>query len=248
MIGTSASSSQIALASNTTRALHHATKRSATKASAFTRHRISSRSVRKNGAIKEPSDVTEKISSESSSSSAVGEATASEGADEVKRAPRPATLNRPVSEAAVSSNAALENLKAAGGANGTCTRLCVFCRLVMSVSGPPGSATREREREREGREIARLVRRKELEPPFLEQTSREKISPIFYPLFFGGGIFWEEGVFVCPFFLLFFERNSNTRLTKKNNTNPPPFLPYSISIRTQIVHHHFRSLHSLVSG
>jgi|Transcript_2404 glutamyl-tRNA reductase len=117
MIGTSASSSQIALASNTTRALHHATKRSATKASAFTRHRISSRSVRKNGAIKEPSDVTEKISSESSSSSAVGEATASEGADEVKRAPRPATLNRPVSEAAVSSNAALENLKAAGGAN-----------------------------------------------------------------------------------------------------------------------------------
>ncbi len=149
MIGTSASSSQIALASNTTRALHHATKRSATKASAFTRHRISSRSVRKNGAIKEPSDVTEKISSESSSSSAVGEATASEGADEVKRAPRPATLNRPVSEAAVSSNAALENLKAAGGANGTCTRLCVFCRLVMSVSGPPGSATRERERERE---------------------------------------------------------------------------------------------------
>ena len=158
MIGTSASSSQIALASNTTRALHHATKRSATKASAFTRHRISSRSVRKNGAIKEPSDVTEKISSESSSSSAVGEATASEGADEVKRAPRPATLNRPVSEAAVSSNAAVENLKAAGGANGTCTRLCVFCRLVMSVSGPPGSATREREREREGREIARLVR------------------------------------------------------------------------------------------
>ena len=151
MIGTSASSSQIALASNTTRALHHATKRSATKASAFTRHRISSRSVRKNGAIKEPSDVTEKIS-ESSSSSAVGEATASEGADEVKRAPRPATLNRPVSEAAVSSNAALENLKAAGGANGTCTRLCVFCRLVMSVSGPSGSATRERERE-----IARLV-------------------------------------------------------------------------------------------
>ena len=146
MIGTSASSSQIALASNTTHALHHATKRCATKASAFTRHRISSRSVRKNGAIKEPSDVTEKIS-ESSSSSAVGEATASEGADEVKRAPRPATLNRPVSEAAVSSNAALENLKAAGGANGTCTRLCVFCRLEMSVSGPPGSATERGERD-----------------------------------------------------------------------------------------------------
>ena len=247
MIGTSASSSQIALASNTTRALHHATKRSATKASAFTRHRISSRSVRKNGAIKEPSDVTEKISSESSSSSAVGEATASEGADEVKRAPRPATLNRPVSEAAVSSNAALENLKAAGGANGTCTRLCVFCRLVMSVSGPPGSATRERERER-GERLRDWSDwgRKELEPPFLEQTSREKISPIFYPLFF----FWAMGggCFFVSFFLLFFERNSNTRLTKKNNTNPPPFLPYSISIRTQIVHHHCRSLHSLVSG
>ena len=155
MIGTSASSSQIALASNTTHALHHATKRCATKASAFTRHRISSRSVRKNGAIKEPSDVTEKIS-ESSSSSAVGEATASEGADEVKRAPRPATLNRPVSEAAVSSNAALENLKAAGGANGTCTRLCVFCRLEMSVSGPPGSATERGEREMSL--FARLVR------------------------------------------------------------------------------------------
>ena len=206
MIGTSASSSQIALASNTTRALHHATKRSATKASAFTRHRISSRSVRKNGAIKEPSDVTEKISSESSSSSAVGEATASEGADEVKRAPRPATLNRPVSEAAVSSNAALENLKAAGGANGTCTRLCVFCRLVMSVSGPPGSATRERERERERGERLRDWSdwgRKELEPPFLEQTSREKISPIFYPLFFwGGGI--GRRVFFCVLFFCFF--------------------------------------------
>ena len=193
MIGTSASSSQIALASNTTHALHHATKRCATKASAFTRHRISSRSVRKNGAIKEPSDVTEKFS-ESSSSSAVGEATASEGADEVKRAPRPATLNRPVSEAAVSSNAALENLKAAGGANGTCTRLCVFCRLEMSVSGPPGSATERGEREMSL--FARLVRLS----PFLEQTSREKISPIFYPLFF---VF---GCFFCPFFLLFFER------------------------------------------
>ena len=203
MIGTSASSSQIALASNTTRALHHATKRSATKASAFTRHRISSRSVRKNGAIKEPSDVTEKISSESSSSSAVGEATASEGADEVKRAPRPATLNRPVSEAAVSSNAALENLKAAGGANGTCTRLCVFCRLVMSVSGPPGSATREREREREGREIARLVRRKELEPPFLNKR-RGKKSLRSFILFFLGGAFFGRRVFFCVLFFCFF--------------------------------------------
>ena len=213
MIGTSASSSQIALASNTTRALHHATKRSATKASAFTRHRISSRSVRKNGAIKEPSDVTEKISSESSSSSAVGEATASEGADEVKRAPRPATLNRPVSEAAVSSNAALENLKAAGGANGTCTRLCVFCRLVMSVSGPPGSATRERERER-GERLRDWSDwgRKELEPPFLEQTSREKISPIFYPLFF---------VFAC-FFVLFFAffRTPSIFFLKTKKTQP----------------------------
>ena len=194
MIGTSASSSQIALASNTTHALHHATKRCATKASAFTRHRISSRSVRKNGAIKEPSDVTEKISSESSSSSAVGEATASEGADEVKRAPRPATLNRPVSEAAVSSNAALENLKAAGGANGTCTRLCVFCRLVMSVSGPSGSATRERERDCAigpggGRNLS----------PLFWNKRRGKKSLRSFILFF---LFL--GVFLCPFFFAFF--------------------------------------------
>jgi len=187
MIGTSASSSQIALASNTTHALHHATKRCATKASAFTRHRISSRSVRKNGAIKEPSDVTEKFS-ESSSSSAVGEATASEGADEVKRAPRPATLNRPVSEAAVSSNAALENLKAAGGANGTCTRLCVFCRLEMSVSGPPGSATERGEREMSL--FARLVR---LSPLFGTNVEGKNLSDLLSSFF-------------CPFFLLFFER------------------------------------------
>ena len=214
MIGTSASSSQIALASNTTRALHHATKRSATKASAFTRHRISSRSVRKNGAIKEPSDVTEKISSESSSSSAVGEATASEGADEVKRAPRPATLNRPVSEAAVSSNAALENLKAAGGANGTCTRLCVFCRLVMSVSGPPGSATRERERERERGERLRDWSdwgRKELEPPFWNKRRGKKSlrSFILFFFFFWGGL-WAD-VFFCVLFFCFF---SNARVTQ----------------------------------
>ena len=206
MIGTSASSSQIALASNTTRALHHATKRSATKASAFTRHRISSRSVRKNGAIKEPSDVTEKISSESSSSSAVGEATASEGADEVKRAPRPATLNRPVSEAAVSSNAALENLKAAGGANGTCTRLCVFCRLVMSVSGPPGSATRERERERGERDcaIGPIGVGRNLSPLFWNKRRGKKSlrSFILFFFFLGGG-HWEEGVFLCPFFCFF---------------------------------------------
>ncbi len=193
MIGTSASSSQIALASNTTRALHHATKRSATKASAFTRHRISSRSVRKNGAIKEPSDVTEKISSESSSSSAVGEATASEGADEVKRAPRPATLNRPVSEAAVSSNAALENLKAAGGANGTCTRLCVFCRLEMSVSGPPGSATERGEREMSL--FARLVR-----------LCGWDLSPLFGTNVEGKNLSDLLSSFFCPFFLLFFER------------------------------------------
>ena len=190
MIGTSASSSQIALASNTTHALHHATKRCATKASAFTRHRISSRSVRKNGAIKEPSDVTEKIS-ESSSSSAVGEATASEGADEVKRAPRPATLNRPVSEAAVSSNAALENLKAAGGANGTCTRLCVFCRLEMSVSGPPGSATERGEREMSL--FARLVR---LSPLFGTNVEGKNLSDLL-------SSFFVFGCFFCPFFLLF---------------------------------------------
>lgn len=198
MIGTSASSSQIALASNTTHALHHATKRCATKASAFTRHRISSRSVRKNGAIKEPSDVTEKFS-ESSSSSAVGEATASEGADEVKRAPRPATLNRPVSEAAVSSNAALENLKAAGGANGTCTRLCVFCRLEMSVSGPPGSATERGEREMSL--FARLVRLCgwDLSPLFGTNVEGKNLSDLLSSFF----CFW---VFFLSFFLLFFER------------------------------------------
>ncbi len=197
MIGTSASSSQIALASNTTHALHHATKRCATKASAFTRHRISSRSVRKNGAIKEPSDVTEKISSESSSSSAVGEATASEGADEVKRAPRPATLNRPVSEAAVSSNAALENLKAAGGANGTCTRLCVFCRLEMSVSGPPGSATERGEREMSL--FARLVRLCgwDLSPLFGTNVEGKNLSDLLSSFF----CFW---VFFCVLFFAFF--------------------------------------------
>ena len=196
MIGTSASSSQIALASNTTHALHHATKRCATKASAFTRHRISSRSVRKNGAIKEPSDVTEKFS-ESSSSSAVGEATASEGADEVKRAPRPATLNRPVSEAAVSSNAALENLKAAGGANGTCTRLCVFCRLVMSVSGPPGSATERGEREMSL--FARLVRLCgwDLSPLFGTNVEGKNLSDLLSSFF----CFW---VFFCVLFFCFF--------------------------------------------
>ena len=206
MIGTSASSSQIALASNTTRALHHATKRSATKASAFTRHRISSRSVRKNGAIKEPSDVTEKISSESSSSSAVGEATASEGADEVKRAPRPATLNRPVSEAAVSSNAALENLKAAGGANGTCTRLCVFCRLVMSVSGPPGSATRERERERGERDcaIGPIGGGRNLSPLFGTNVEGKNLSDLLSSFFFflGGGL--GRRCFFVSFFFAFF--------------------------------------------
>ena len=189
MIGTSASSSQIALASNTTHALHHATKRCATKASAFTRHRISSRSVRKNGAIKEPSDVTEKISSESSSSSAVGEATASEGADEVKRAPRPATLNRPVSEAAVSSNAALENLKAAGGANGTCTRLCVFCRLEMSVSGPPGSATERGERDVSLCAIGPIVW-VGLEPPFWNKRRGKKSLRSFILFFLFLGVFW----------------------------------------------------------
>ena len=190
MIGTSASSSQIALASNTTHALHHATKRCATKASAFTRHRISSRSVRKNGAIKEPSDVTEKIS-ESSSSSAVGEATASEGADEVKRAPRPATLNRPVSEAAVSSNAALENLKAAGGANGTCTRLCVFCRLEMSVSGPPGSATERGERKMSL--FARLVRLCgwDLSPLFGTNVEGKNLSDLLSSFFLFWGVFFR---------------------------------------------------------
>ena len=210
MIGTSASSSQIALASNTTHALHHATKRCATKASAFTRHRISSRSVRKNGAIKEPSDVTEKIS-ESSSSSAVGEATASEGADEVKRAPRPATLNRPVSEAAVSSNAALENLKAAGGANGTCTRLCVFCRLEMSVSGPPGSATERGEREMSL--FARLVRLCgwDLSPLFGTNVEGKNLSDLLSSFF----CFW---VFFLSFFFVFFRTPSIFFFENEENT------------------------------
>ena len=205
MIGTSASSSQIALASNTTHALHHATKRCATKASAFTRHRISSRSVRKNRAIKEPSDVTEKIS-ESSSSSAVGEAT-TEGADEVKRAPRPSTLNRPVSEAAVSSNAALENLKAAGGANGTCTRLCVFCRLEMSVSGPPGSATERGEREMSL--FARLVR---LSPLFGTNVEGKNLSDLLSSFF----CFW---VFFLSFFFAFF-RTPSIFFLKTKKTQP----------------------------
>ena len=204
MIGTSASSSQIALASNTTHALHHATKRCATKASAFTRHRISSRSVRKNRAIKEPSDVTEKIS-ESSSSSAVGEAT-TEGADEVKRAPRPSTLNRPVSEAAVSSNAALENLKAAGGANGTCTRLCVFCRLEMSVSGPPGSATERGEREMSL--FARLVR---LSPLFGTNVEGKNLSDLLSSFF----CFW---VFFLSFFFAFFRTPSIFFFENEENT------------------------------
>ena len=101
--------------------MHSATKKSAQKAPTFTRHRISSRSVRKNRAIKEPSDVTEKISdvSESpSSSSVLGTDDGEKGGESIKRAPRPSTLNRPVSEAAVNSDAALANLRAAGGANG----------------------------------------------------------------------------------------------------------------------------------
>ena len=69
----SPSASLALLASNNARAMHSATKKSAQKAPTFTRHRISSRSVRKNRAIKEPSDVTEKISDvkESPSSSSV---------------------------------------------------------------------------------------------------------------------------------------------------------------------------------
>ena len=68
----------------------------------------------KNRAIKEPSDVTEKISS----SSVLGTDDGEKGGESIKRAPRPSTLNRPVSEAAVNSDAALANLRAAGGANG----------------------------------------------------------------------------------------------------------------------------------
>jgi hypothetical protein len=98
--------------------MHSATKKSAQKAPTFTRHRISSRSVRKNRAIKEPSDVTEKISDVSESPSSSSDDDGEKGGESIKRAPRPSTLNRPVSEAAVNSDAALANLRAAGGANG----------------------------------------------------------------------------------------------------------------------------------
>ena len=98
--------------------MHSATKKSAQKAPTFTRHRISSRSVRKNRAIKEPSDVTEKISDVKEISSSSSDDDGEKGGESIKRAPRPSTLNRPVSEAAVNSDAALANLRAAGGANG----------------------------------------------------------------------------------------------------------------------------------
>jgi hypothetical protein len=123
MIAATRASSSVALASNNARNVHHATKKSALEKAAFTRHRISSRSVHRNRAIKEPSDVTEKISEGESVSDKEKEENET---DDVKRAPRPSTLNRPVSEAAVNSNAALANLKAAGGANGTFL-LFVFC-------------------------------------------------------------------------------------------------------------------------
>lgn len=123
MIAATRASTSVALASNNARNVHHATKKSALEKAAFTRHRISSRSVRRNRAIKEPSDVTEKISEGESVSDKEKEENET---DDVKRAPRPSTLNRPVSEAAVNSNAALANLKAAGGANGTFL-LFVFC-------------------------------------------------------------------------------------------------------------------------
>lgn len=123
MIAATRASSSVALASNNARNVHHATKKSALEKAAFTRHRISSRSVHRNRAIKEPSDVTEKISEGESVTDKEKEENKT---DEVKRAPRPSTLNRPVSEAAVNSNAALANLKAAGGANGTFL-LFVFC-------------------------------------------------------------------------------------------------------------------------
>ena len=114
----SSSASLALLASNNARAMHSATKKSAQKAPTFTRHRISSRSVRKNRAIKEPSDVTEKISDVKESPSSSSDDDGEKGGESIKRAPRPSTLNRPVSEAAVNSDAALANLRAAGGANG----------------------------------------------------------------------------------------------------------------------------------
>ena len=139
MIAATRASSSVALASNNARNVHHATKKSALEKSAFTRHRISSRSVHRNRAIKEPSDVTEKISEGESVSDKEKEENET---DDVKRAPRPSTLNRPVSEAAVNSNAALANLKAAGGANGTFL-LFVFCcshrRSCLCIDGTRAS-------------------------------------------------------------------------------------------------------------
>jgi len=139
MIAATRASSSVALASNNARNVHHATKKSALEKAAFTRHRISSRSVHRNRAIKEPSDVTEKISEGESVSDKEKEENKT---DDVKRAPRPSTLNRPVSEAAVNSNAALANLKAAGGANGTFL-LFVFCcshrRSCLCIDGTRAS-------------------------------------------------------------------------------------------------------------
>ena len=80
-------------------------------------------------------------------------------------------------------------------------RVLVFvCSAVSRCPSPdPRGARRERERER-GERLRDWSDwgRKELEPPFLEQTSREKISPIFYPLFF---VF---GCFFVSFFFCFF--------------------------------------------
>jgi hypothetical protein len=134
----SSSASLALLASNNARAMHSATKKSAQKAPTFTRHRISSRSVRKNRAIKEPSDVTEKISDvkESPSSSSVlgTDDDGEKGGESIKRAPRPSTLNRPVSEAAVNSDAALANLRAAGGANGASLFRFLYQHHQSSIS------------------------------------------------------------------------------------------------------------------
>ena len=134
----SPSASLALLASNNARAMHSATKKSAQKAPTFTRHRISSRSVRKNRAIKEPSDVTEKISDvkESPSSSSVlgTDEDGEKGGESIKRAPRPSTLNRPVSEAAVNSDAALANLRAAGGANGASLFRFLYQHHQSSIS------------------------------------------------------------------------------------------------------------------
>ena len=93
----------------------------------------SSRRFRTSRAIADPSSSTTKTeekddnNASSMSGPPAAQTVMKDGEKEtIKRAPRPATLNRPLSQAAVDSNAALANLKAAGGANGTYARVSLF--------------------------------------------------------------------------------------------------------------------------